>query len=91
MTLEPVVASAARGPGTRYTLSGSGASSVADFHPPKDPPLPKPNYAFQKRQRDLAKQQKKQEKQKKKDALKTAADETAQPAAAPDEGAKPGA
>ena len=40
--------------------------------------MPKPNYAFAKRQRDLAKQQKKEEKQKKK-AAKTAADSPPQP------------
>lgn len=50
--------------------------------------MAKPNYAFQKRQRDLAKQQKKQEKQKKKDALKSATDVTAP--AAPEENVKPG-
>jgi hypothetical protein len=33
--------------------------------------LPKPNYAFAKRQRDLAKQQKKEEKKLKKAAAKT--------------------
>ena len=33
-------------------------------------PLPKPNYAFAKRQRDLAKQQKKEEKKLKKAAAK---------------------
>ena len=46
--------------------------------------MPKPNYAFQKRQRDLAKQQKKEEKKQKKAAAKTATDATTQPAA-PDE------
>ena len=47
--------------------------------------MPKPNYAFQKRQRDLAKQQKKEEKKQKKAAAKTASpDATTQPAA-PDE------
>lgn len=34
--------------------------------------MPKPNYAFAKRQRDLAKQQKKEEKKLKKAAAKTA-------------------
>lgn len=33
--------------------------------------MPKPNYAFAKRQRDLAKQQKKEEKKLKKAAAKT--------------------
>lgn len=32
--------------------------------------MPKPNYAFAKRQRDLAKKQKKEEKQKKKQGTK---------------------
>ena len=40
--------------------------------PTEDPPLPKPNYAFAKRQRDLAKQQKKEEKKLKKAAAKAA-------------------
>jgi hypothetical protein len=34
--------------------------------PREGPPLPKPNYAFAKRQRDLAKKQKKEEKRLKK-------------------------
>lgn len=43
--------------------------------------MPKPNYAFQKRQRDLAKQQKKEEKKQKKAAAKTTSpDAQAQPA-----------
>jgi len=50
--------------------------------------LPKPNYAFAKRQRDLAKKQKREEKLKKKvaetpagdDASATAAAETPKPA-----------
>jgi hypothetical protein len=35
--------------------------------------MPKPNYAFAKRQRDLAKQQKKQEKQNRKSAARNPA------------------
>jgi hypothetical protein len=47
--------------------------------------LPKPNYAFAKRQRDLAKQQKKEEKKLKKAAAKTGpADETSAEPPAPD-------
>jgi hypothetical protein len=54
----------------------------------KDRQLPKPNYAFAKRQRDLAKKQKREEKLKKKvaetpagdDASATAAAETPKPA-----------
>ena len=42
--------------------------------------MPKPNYAFAKRQRDLAKKQKKEEKQKKK--LGTKEEEAAAAAAA---------
>lgn len=40
--------------------------------------MPKPNYAFAKRQRELAKKQKKEAKQRERDAAKA-------PAAAPDE------
>lgn len=47
--------------------------------------MPKPNYAFQKRQRDLAKQQKKQEKKQKKAALKTATEGQPQPPAPADQ------
>jgi len=48
--------------------------------------LAKPNYAFQKRQRDLAKQQKKEEKQKKKAASKTVPAEAGTQPTAPDSG-----
>ncbi len=48
--------------------------------------MPKPNYAFQKRQRDLAKQQKKEEKQKKKAASKAVLPETQTQPTAPDSG-----
>jgi len=41
--------------------------------------LPKPNYAFAKRQRDLAKQQKKEEKKLKKAAAKLPGDAPAEP------------
>ena len=54
--------------------------------PTKDAPLPKPNYAFQKRQRDLAKPQKQEEKQKKKAASKAVLPETQTQPAAPDSG-----
>ena len=40
--------------------------------------MPKPNYAFAKRQRELAKKEKKEAKQREKDAAK-AANETPQP------------
>ena len=48
--------------------------------------MPKPNYAFQKRQRDLAKQQKKEEKQKKKAASKAVPPEAEAQPAAPESG-----
>ena len=41
--------------------------------------MPKPNYAFAKRQRDLAKQQKKEEKKLKKAAAKQPGDAPAEP------------
>ena len=49
----------------------------------------KPNYAFAKRQRDLAKQQRKQEKQKRKAATETGtvADPSAERTTAPNESA----
>ena len=84
MTVAPVIAFACGRPGTRYTLSGLGVKPSPPL-PTKDLQLPKPNYAFQKRQRDLAKQRKKQEKKQKKAALKTATESPGQPAA-PDSG-----
>jgi hypothetical protein len=55
-------------------------------HPDQGPPLPKPNYAFAKRQRDLAKQQKKEEKKQKKAAAKAVLPEAEAQPAAPDSG-----
>lgn len=55
-------------------LYTSGMRCLPGVAPPdttRGPPLPKPNYAFAKRQRDLAKQQKKEEKKQKKAAGKT--------------------
>lgn len=45
--------------------------------------MPKPNYSFAKRQRDLAKKQKKEQKQQRKAALKSSPspDDVPQPAA----------
>ena len=40
--------------------------SLGPFHPPGSNDLAKPNYAFQKRQRDLAKKQKKEAKRQRK-------------------------
>ena len=51
--------------------------------PIEDSPLPKPNYAFAKRQRDLAKQQKKEEKKLKKAAAKAPQPESQGEPAAP--------
>lgn len=45
--------------------------------------MAKPNYAFAKRQRDLAKKQKQEEKRQKKLAQKQADEQTAAPAPAP--------
>jgi hypothetical protein len=80
----PIVAFAGVRPRALYT-SGCGARcALALPQPDQGRPLPKPNYAFQKRQRDLAKQQKKEEKQKKKAASKAVPAEAETQPPAPD-------
>ena len=66
-------------PAARYTLCACGVVAAS-----KGTSLPKPNYAFAKRQRDLAKQQKKEEKKQKKAAQKAVPGEPAPDPAAPD-------
>lgn len=71
----------------RYTLADAAPSSALALpQPDKGHPLAKPNYAFQKRQRDLAKQQKKEEKQRKKAASKAVVPEGETQPTAPESG-----
>jgi hypothetical protein len=65
------------------TLSDTALESASP-EATEERPLPKPNYAFAKRQRDLAKQQKKEEKKLKKAAAKTPPAETPADPPAPD-------
>ncbi len=51
--------------------------------------MAKPNYSFEKRQRELAKKKKKEEKLQEKAARKTAGGSTSEPAAEPTEGMAP--
>lgn len=60
------------------TLSDTALESASP-EATEERPLPKPNYAFAKRQRDLAKQQKKEEKKLKKAAAKQPGDAPAEP------------
>lgn len=50
----------------RKSRDNGGRTLVSTFPPPGDRRLAKPNYAFAKRQRELAKKQKKEEKLKRK-------------------------
>src|SRR5437763_677951 len=55
---------------TQPDARGSGRCHTVTPKPAKDRQLAKPNYAFAKRQRDLAKKQKQEEKRKRKEELK---------------------
>ena len=65
------------GPGQRSATLAYAAHPVAAFI--EEPPVPKPNYAFEKRQRELEKKRKKEEKAQRKHVRGDAPDSGAAP------------